>query len=231
MVTASFRTPASDSRQEVRLSLPAYASAFVILSEKEGVQVINQEGKQLKETAGKGFVESYPHQMEIAGNWQVHFDDIQKDTTVALPFDWSKATDEKIRYYSGHASFTTSFIWKTVRQKNADVRQNNPDKMDAAGDDVKICLGNIGDVAQVWVNGKSYGYAWTAPYEVSVPKHALRKGRNELRIVVANTWHNALQGAAEGKAPFEGIWTNAKYRTKSKKLLPAGLFNPIIIKY
>lgn len=230
MVTASFRTPASDSRQEVRLSLPAYGSAFVILSEKEGVQVINQEGKQLKETAGKGFAESYPHQMEIAGNWQVHFDDIQKDTTVALPFDWSKATDEKIRYYSGHASFTTSFIWKNpdVRQKNMDVRQKN---MDAVGDDVKICLGNIGDVAQVWVNGKSYGYAWTAPYEVSVPKSALRKGRNELRIVVANTWHNALQGAAEGKAPFEGIWTNAKYRTKSKKLLPAGLFNLIIIKY
>lgn len=230
MVTASFRTPASDSRQKVRLSLPAYGSAFVILSEEEGVQVINQEGKQLKETAGKGFAESYPHQMEIAGNWQVHFDDIQKDTTVALPFDWSKATDEKIRYYSGHAFFTTSFIWKNpdVRQKNMDVRQKN---MDAVGDDVKICLGNIGDVAQVWVNGKSYGYAWTAPYEVSVPKHALRKGRNELRIVVANTWHNALQGAAEGKAPLEGIWTNAKYRTKSKKLLPAGLFNPIIIKY
>ena len=57
----------------------------------------------------------------------------------------------------------------------------------AAGDDVKICLGNIGDVARVWVNGKPYGYAWTSPYEVTVPKRALRNGKNELRIVVANT--------------------------------------------
>ena len=190
------------------------------------MQVVNQTGKKLSEMAGKGFVENYPHQMEIAGKWQVHFDDIQKDTTVSLPFDWSKTTDEKMRYYSGHASFTTSFQWK-----NTDALQKNPHKMDAAGDDVKICLGNIGDVAQVWVNGKSYGYAWTAPYEVTVPKRALRNGKNELRIVVANTWHNALQGAAEGKAPFEGIWTNAKYRTKSKKLLPAGLFAPIVIRY
>lgn len=226
MVAASFRTSSSVSRQEVSLSLPAYGSAFVILSEKEGVQVVNQTGKKLSEMAGKGFVENYPHQMEIAGKWQVHFDDIQKDTTVSLPFDWSKATDEKMRYYSGHASFTTFFQWK-----NMDARQKNLHKMDSAGDDVKICLGNIGDVAQVWVNGKSYGYAWTAPYEVTVSKRALRNGKNELRIVVANTWHNALQGAAEGKAPFEGIWTNAKYRTKSKKLLPAGLFAPIVIRY
>ena len=86
-------------------------------------------------------------------------------------------------------------------------------------------------MAQVLVNGKRYGYAWTAPYEVYVPKSELKNGMNQLQVVVANTWHNALQGADEGKAPFDGIWTNAKYRTKSKDLLPAGLFETIKIKY
>ena len=70
---------------------------------------------------------------------------------------------------------------------------------------IKIQLGKIGDVARVLVNGKQYGYAWTAPYEVYVPKRDLKNGSNEIQIVVANTWHNALQGAGEGKAPFKGI--------------------------
>ena len=69
---------------------------------------------------------------------------------------------------------------------------------------IKIQLGKIGDVARVLVNGKQYGYAWTAPYEVYV---------------------------RQGKAPFKGIWTNAKYRTKSKALLPAGLLSTINIVY
>jgi hypothetical protein len=52
---------------------------------------------------------------------------------------------------------------------------------------------------------------------------ALKKGKNTIEIEVVNTWHNALRGADQGKAPYEGIWTNAKYRTKGDDLLPAGL--------
>lgn len=48
----------------------------------------------------------------------------------------------------------------------------------AKEDYAKICLGKIGDVAQVLVNGKRYGYAWTAPYEVYVPKRELKSGKN-----------------------------------------------------
>jgi hypothetical protein len=33
-----------------------------------------------------------------------------------------------------------------------------------------------------------------------------------------------------GKAPYDGIWTNAKYRTKGEGLLPAGLLEPPVIK-
>ena len=56
---------------------------------------------------------------------------------------------------------------------------------------------------------------------------AVKKGRNSLRIEVVNTWANALQGNDEGKAPFEGIWTNGKYRRGSKELLPGGLLGPV----
>ena len=84
-----------------------------------------------------------------------------------------------------------------------------------------LALPNVKDIAHVWVNGKDCGFAWTAPYEVEITD-ALKKGKNKIEIEVVNTWHNALRGLDQGKAPYEGIWTNAKYRTK-EGLIPAGL--------
>lgn len=214
-ITATFRTQNIALRQVVKFSLPAYGSAFVILSDREGVKVVNQSGMSLQSDDGLDFSESYSQEQVLEGKWNVHFDDIRQDRSVTLPYDWSKDENEKARYYSGHATFTSSFDWLEDDSKGY----------------VKICLGKVGDVACVSVNGKVYGYAWTYPYEIYVPKTALLHGKNTLQVVVANTWHNALFGADEGKAPFAGIWTNAKYRTKSKELLPAGLFAPVKIVY
>ena len=232
-VTATFRTPTTALRQVVNLSLPAYGSAFVILSDKDGVKVINQSGREMKNDEGFDFTEEYPREQVLDGKWNVHFDDIRQDRTVSLPFDWSKADNEKMKYYSGHATFTTSFDWQveTAKEGSSSKKDKAEQSAKSAEGYVKICLGKVGDLARVSVNGKTCGYAWTYPYEVYVPKSALLQGKNTLQVVVANTWHNALQGADEGKAPFSGIWTNAKFRTKSKDLLPAGLFSPVKIMY
>jgi hypothetical protein len=88
-----------------------------------------------------------------------------------------------------------------------------------------ISLGCICDVAHVYLNGVDCGVAWTAPNEVDI-SHALKTGKNVLRIEVTNTWHNALLG--DDKSTF---WTNANYRMKEQKLLPAGLLGPVSIKY
>lgn len=120
-------------------------------------------------------------------------------------FDWSKHEDDRIRYFSGHVSYMTTFKQKQIPEGQ-----------------VLLSLPNVKDIAHVWVNGQDCGIAWTAPYEVDIT-HALKKGKNTLEIEVVNTWHNALRGADQGKAPYEGIWTNATYRTKGDGLLPAGL--------
>lgn len=75
---------------------------------------------------------------------------------------------------------------------------------------------------------RSVASSWTKPYAVDITD-ALRKGNNELVIDVTNTWANALLGADEGKAPFDGIWTNGKYRRAEKTLLPAGLTGPLTL--
>ena len=128
-------------------------------------------------------------------------------------FDWSQHEDERIRYFSGHARYTTT--WKLKKKEVPTGR-------------TWLSFPNVKDIAHVWINGKDYGIAWTAPYEVDITG-ALQKGNNTIEIEVVNTWHNALRGADLGKAPYEGIWTNAKYRTKGDGLLPAGLLEPPII--
>ena len=128
-------------------------------------------------------------------------------------FDWSQHEDGRLRYFSGHARYTTT--WKL---KKDEVPQGR----------AWLSFPNVKDIAHVWINGKDCGIAWTPPYEVEITG-ALKKGKNTIEIEVVNTWHNALRGADQGKAPYEGIWTNAKYRTKGDGLLPAGLLEPPVI--
>ena len=140
---------------------------------------------------------------QLKKGWTLTFKESGQVLRSDTLFDWSRHADDKIRYFSGHVSYATSFKYKGNTR-------------------VALCLGEVHDLAHVWVNGIDCGIAWTAPYEVDITK-ALKKGKNKLVIEVVNTWHNALRGADQGKAPYEGIWTNAKYRTKGEGLLPAGL--------
>ena len=139
--------------------------------------------------------------------WTVSFREAGLTIKAQTLFDWSQHADDRIRYFSGHARYTTT--WKL---KKNEVPQRR----------AWLSFPNVKDIAHVWINGKDCGIAWTAPYEVEITG-ALKKGKNKIEIEVVNTWHNALRGADQGKAPYEGIWTNAKYRTKGDNLLPAGL--------
>jgi hypothetical protein len=139
--------------------------------------------------------------------WDVTFRESGLTLKDQQPFDWSKHSDDKIRYFSGHARYTL-----TCKLKKRELPKKR----------AWLSFPNVKDIAHVWINGKDCGIVWTAPYELEITG-ALKKGKNTIEIEVVNTWHNALRGADQGKAPYEGIWTNAKYRTKGDDLLPAGL--------
>ena len=140
--------------------------------------------------------------------WTVTFPSVRKTVTRPALFDWSKEEDEKIRYYAGHATYRGLFRWKNEQDGRIILR-----------------LGKVANVATVRVNSIACGTAWTAPYEVDITD-ALRNGTNVLEVEVVNTWANALRGADLDKAPFEGIWTNAKFRLPGDDLLPAGWMGP-----
>ncbi len=147
-------------------------------------------------------------------SWKVSFEKTGKCIEMTDLKDWTSFTsDNSIRYYSGHATYETTF----KRSKNVGTNEC-----------VHINLGEVENIATIYVNGKECGTAWRAPFTVDITE-AVKKGKNTLKIVVVNTWANALQGSDEGKAPFKGIWTNGKYRKASKELLPAGLLGPVMI--
>ncbi len=146
-------------------------------------------------------------------SWSVSFEKNGKRVEMEELKDWTTFQENEIRYYSGHAAYETTFKRK---------------RMPEAGEAVMLDLGTVENIATVYVNGKDCGTVWRAPYAVDITQ-ALKKGSNTLRIVVVNTWANALQGNDEGKAPFAGIWTNGKYRRAGKQLLPAGLTGEVRI--
>ena len=188
------------------ISLPPYGSLFVCYGQNAVSRVEKGRFSQ-RETPidTEGFMKK---------PWSVSFRESGLTMDVQQFFDWSKHENEKIRYFSGHARY--SAMWK-LKKKEVPMGR------------VWLSFPNVKDIVHVWINGKDCGIAWTAPYELEITG-ALKKGKNTIEIEVVNTWHNALRGADQGKAPYNGIWTNAKYRTTGDGLLPAGLIEAPILK-
>ncbi|MCR4958835.1 MAG: DNA-binding protein [Prevotella sp.] len=142
--------------------------------------------------------------------WQLSFKEngvkLKSDTL----FSWASHKKPEVRYYSGHVRYSTTLDYHGENVMNR----------------VVLDLGDVRDMAHVWLNGHDLGVLWLPPYTVDVDGY-LREGKNELVVEVVNTWHNALRGADRGTPPYNGIWTNAKYRTKGDDLLPAGLLGPV----
>ena len=200
----------ADGRTEVELKLAPYASRFVVLVDEE-----------LPANALQTPLEGV--KIPLTMKWKTEYIKNGCQETVTLPDDWTTHANEKEKFYSGTVHYTSTFKYQGKVCKSTAIADRNKDR-------IMLSLGEVHDLAHVYLNGVDCGVAWTAPYEVDIT-HAIRKGKNELRIDVVNTWHNALKGVDAGTPPYDGIWTNARYRTKGVNLLPAGLMGPIEIKY
>lgn len=190
-----------DGRTEVDIPLEAAGSVFVVFREPTTA------------VSGKAPVRcAVTTPIDLVGKWNVVFNTTGRHVDNTDLFDWTTSVDNDVRYYSGTATYTASFKAPSYKKGNR----------------VMLDLSGLHDVATVKVNGVDCGIVWAAPYSVDITD-ALRKGVNELTVDVTNTWANALLGADEGTPPFEGIWTNGKYRRADAVTLPAGLTGPVEI--
>lgn len=152
----------------------------------------------------------------LEGPWKVRFDPRWGGPEV-VEFEhlvsWTERPEEGIRFYSGAAVYEKMFDLPA-----APGGEN--------GRRVLLDLGEVKNLAQVWVNGKELGIAWTTPFRVDITE-ALRPAGNRLEIKVVNLWPNRLIGDQHLPPDQRRTKTNVTKFTKDSPLLPSGLLGPV----
>ncbi len=205
------------------LSLDAYGSAFVVFG------VGDTEGRLAADCGSSTDISSDWTIVSFKGN-----EAPSAPLSMAKLVSWSESSDTKLKYFSGRALYE-----KTI------------DLSDAVGREVTLDLGEVHDVATVYVDGKRVTTLWCKPYRVQfkVESKSVRLG-----VEVVNTWPNRLIGDAIirkekgreklGKCDFpqwvldrkergeNGVttWSNFHWAFKADEpLRPAGLLGPVVL--
>lgn len=205
-----FRRPAG-----LHAVAPLFADAQIDLASKEltsgtrgEYDVTLSDGRMLKAQ-----IPSIPDPVTIAGPWAVEFTPgwrAPAKTVFERLESWTANSDPGIRYYSGTAKYRAHF-------------------QAAAATGLELDLGEVHEIAHVYVNGRDLGTLWKKPFRVRLDG-AARTGANELEVDVTNLWPNRLIGD-QLLPPTERLThTNiAKWRADSP-LLPSGLMGPVTVR-
>jgi hypothetical protein len=119
-----------------------------------------------------------------------------------------------VRYFSGTATYTKSV--------------SAPASWFSKNGRLWIDLGEVKNLAEVCVNGKSLGIVWHAPYRVDATDE-LRAGANEVSIKVTNAWVNRLIGDQQPDAVMKYTFADIEPYQANSPLLPSGLLGPVRI--
>jgi hypothetical protein len=84
-------------------------------------------------------------------------------------------------------------------------------------------LGPFKGIAEVHLNGRNLGTVWCAPWQIEITD-ALKPGRNELEIHMANCWPNRLIG--DEQLPADAEYSGQGVFGGQLKSWPAWLFDP-----
>ena len=158
----------------------------------------------------------------VSGTWKLSFptgwgapEAIETDELKS----WTEFGNDGIKHFSGVAKYETNFSLDEV----------DPQKK------YLLDLGDVRELAEVWLNGKPLGIAWHKPFQIDV-SDAVETGKNHLVIDVVNEWNNRLVG--DGKLPEEERVTKTNIVKGPKAwgqpwaqvpLKPAGLLGPVTI--
>lgn len=204
----------SDGRlTRVPLHLEPYESSFI---------VFRTEAQSAPRT-GVNYPEPRPV-TTLEAPWTVTFEPghggPEKPVTLKSLSDWTTSKDNRIKYFSGRATYTTSFKLSAL----------------PAGE-TYLDLGQVMVMARVKLNGHDVGGVWTSPYRVDVTRW-LKRGRNRLEVEVVNCWHNRIIGDLALPRSQRITHQSVTALKTDTPLQPSGLMGPVklltydyIIKY
>ncbi|WP_416171516.1 glycosylhydrolase-like jelly roll fold domain-containing protein [Algoriphagus boritolerans] len=139
--------------------------------------IVKNSGNQMQ-----AIVENIPTPYPINGAWQVEFDPKWGGPgKVEFPelISWTEHNDPGIKYYSGKGKYQKTIIVK--------------DEWMGDGKNIYLDIGDVGEIAEIFINGNSAGVVWKPPFRVNITGQ-VKLGENELKIEVMNLWVNRLTG-------------------------------------
>nr|MBI1229090.1 hypothetical protein [Cytophagales bacterium] len=197
----------------------------MITHTEKGVEIWEDGSFALQNKAGAQEIYSQIHDQELDGAWEVFFPKDwgapEKAIFPALT-SWTDSPVPGIRYFSGIARYEKQFVYPMHPNDHPQAR-------------TYLDLGDLSNVAEVWLNAKPLGITWAKPYRFDVTAHLI-PGVNTLTIEVANTWSNRIHGdAVTGErytqthiteTNIKGI-SHIRVPWKEVPLIPSGLFGPV----
>ena len=90
-------------------------------------------------------------------------------------------------------------------------------------------LGEVREIAELMVNGRSCRTLWKPPFRAEVTS-LLRAGTNGLTIRVTNLWANRLIADSSLPENQRVSWSTWNPYTSDFKLLPSGLLGPVTLR-
>jgi len=194
----------ADGRTRVPLHLEPWGTVFVVFR-----TVTTETSLELPKV-------SYTTLFTVDGPWTVSFEpDLGAPASIKLEklSSWSESTNAGVKYYSGTGTYA-----KTIEA---------PEEWFKTGAHLWIDLGDVENLAEVQVNGKSLGIVWHTPFRVDA-KGALKPGANEVAVKVTNLWVNRLIGDQQPGAK-KYTYADVKPYKADSPLLPSGLLGPVTV--
>ncbi len=206
-----------DGRTLVDVDFAPLESFFVVFQEK-----------------GEPSKEKSPHYVfdcavQVAEGWTISFQEGRGAPATPIWLDGLQPLSELsipgVKYFSGTATYRQNIHlnnWRAIPCTDGKKRKSFIDLKAR----YMLNLGDVGVIAEVFVNGKNCGTTWHAPFKVDVTG-AVREGDlNDIVVKVTNNWRNRLVGDEQEPDDCEWGIPNARYGRVGRglKCLPEFVF-------
>jgi hypothetical protein len=230
------RYTVEDGNVSLDIHLSPYGSALIALAELPAAEhLVSTSFRNVERTAGGLYglatepgsyrtqfqdgrkitseisLHDLPPVLTLGPNWDLNLVGNDKDGKEwseqlhAAPLrDWSQS--QNLRYFSGHGHYSLD-----LQLSQSYLR---PDLA------LELDLGEVHDVAEVWVNHKKIDSLLMRPYRLDVTGY-LKEGNNHVEIVVTNTLRNRLVGDGLGNDPHFVMFQRRVF------FMPSGMLGPV----
>ncbi len=191
-----------DGRTIVPLKFESWEAYFVVFKDKATANSYTKPAKIVSTLA------------TISTPWKITFPVRGRDVTynVSTLESWADNTNIDIKYFSGTATYENTLKVVSV-DKSAKY---------------EIDLGEVKNIAEVFVNEKNVGTLWKKPFKLDITE-ALKTGHNDIQVKVTNTWVNRLIGDAQPEIKVKTTFTTMPFYRANSPLLLSGMIGEVKI--